>query len=283
MMDNHKTKTSFSTDQYEKRLIIFIDIVGFKNFILSNYKNGNEEVVKELTQFFQQKVSEGGEWIQEGAQAFKPSFNFFSDSIVISYPLNFLTKVMEEIKKKFSKPDSGNKWDAEKFLLLNGAVTSATSMQLHALKYGLLTRGCVTIGDIYHKKNTWYGPGLIEAYTHESKIAIYPRVILSKGCFEYFRNEVINDEGNSWMQDTDGYFYINYIEWLNNKTEFDSDFCKAHHQLREIIIQNIDALDSQKDVYELQKWEWLALYFNRHKKEHLKAKPDDKFSKDIKI
>ena len=282
-MDNQKTKTSFSTDHYEKRLIIFIDIIGFKNFILSNYEVGNEKIVKELTHFFQQKVSEGGEWVQEGAQVFKPSFNFFSDSIVISYPLDFLENVIEQLEEEFQLPDPNSMWDAEKFLLLNCAVTSATSMQLHALKYGLLTRGCVTIGDIYHKKNTWYGPGLIEAYTHESKIAIYPRVILSKGCLDYFRNEVNNDACNSWMQDTDGYFYINYIEWLNNRTEFDSDFCKAHHQLREIIAQNIGELDGQKDVYELQKWEWLASYFNMHKKERLKTNPGEKLSKDILI
>ena len=139
----------------------------------------------------------------------------------------------------------------------------------------------MTIGDIYHNKNTWYGPGLIEAYTHESKIAIYPRVILSKDCFEYFENEVINDECNSWIQDADGFFYISYIEWLNNNTKFDPDFCKAHHQLRKIIVNNIAALDTQKNVYELQKWKWLALYFNGHKKERLKAKPEEKLSKDI--
>ncbi|RWX44206.1 hypothetical protein H206_01971 [Candidatus Electrothrix aarhusensis] len=276
-MSNHETKKTFSTDQYEKRLIIFIDVIGFKNFILSNYKNGEEEVIKEFTYFFQQKVSEGGEFIRKDDHVFQPTFNFFSDSIVITYPLNCFAGV---IKVEFSELDSDDKRDAERFLLLNCAITSVTSMQLHALKFDLLTRGCVTIGDIYHKKNTWYGPGLIEAYTHESKIAIYPRVILSKNCFEYFGNELVLGEGDL-MQDTDGYFYINYIKWLNIKTEFGSDFCKAHHQLREIIVRNIKVLGAQGKVYELQKWEWLALYFNSHKKRRLETNPDEKLSSDI--
>lgn len=279
-MSSHKIEIPFSTDRYEKRLIIFIDLLGFKNYILSNHGDGKEEAVKALTSHFQEQVSEGAKYIKGNAHSYKPTFNFFSDTIIISFPLELFNAPAEHKIFK-SKAYPNNELNIDKFRLLFSASHSICDIQLHSLQHGLLTRGCVTIGDIYHNKNTWFGPGIIEAYEHESEIAIYPRVILSKSAFEYFKNEVITDQNSSWVQDSDGYFYVNYIAWIH--TKLNTDFCKAHHELREIIVSNIEDLSDQKKYNELQKWQWLSVYFNTYSNDKLKTVHGAELSESIEI
>ena len=256
----------FSTERYERRLIIFIDLIGFKNYVLSNYREGNEADVKNFTAHFQHQVCEGAKYIKGKSHSFKPSFNFFSDTIVISLPLE-LFNAPDHLKTFKSADYPEHEINIDKSRLLCFAIIKVSEIQFYSLQNGLLTRGCLTVGDIYHNQNTWFGPGIIDAYEHESKIAIYPRVILSKSAFEYFENEIITDKNSSFIRDSDGFFYVNYIAWVHK--EFNSDFCDAHCTLREIIVKNLESLRSQKMHKELQKWEWLAFYFNKYTDETL--------------
>jgi hypothetical protein len=58
--------------------------------------------------------------------------------------------------------------------------------QLGAAINGFLLRGGVTIGDLIHKDEAVFGPGLNRAYYLESKIAMYPRIILDPLYMEEF-------------------------------------------------------------------------------------------------
>jgi len=53
------------------------------------------------------------------------------------------------------------------------------------LKIGFLCRGGISKGLLYHEKNNAFGPAMLEAYHLESKQAIYPRIILSKGVQDF--------------------------------------------------------------------------------------------------
>jgi hypothetical protein len=72
-----------------------------------------------------------------------------------------------------------------------GANTSQLLMQLAiwqlgAAITGFLMRGGVTIGDLIHENEAVFGPGLNRAYYLESKIAMYPRIVLDPLCMEEF-------------------------------------------------------------------------------------------------
>lgn len=279
MMSNSEIEIPLSTDRYERRLIVFIDLIGFKNFVLSNHGDGKEESVKELTSYFQKKVSEGLAILRGNVSRVIPAFNFFSDSLIISYPLEKPLGTPDEAKVFFGNV-CGEKASIDKFQLLFGVHCDIADIQLHALQHGLLTRGCVTLGDIYHNQDTWFGPGIIDAYEHESKIANHPRVILSKSGYEYFENEMIAvKESSIVIQDSDGYFYINYMGGVI--TKLDDDFCKAHHKLREIIVGNMKVLSDPSKYKELQKWQWLASYFNKYRNEKLLVAHGEKLSEEI--
>jgi hypothetical protein len=58
--------------------------------------------------------------------------------------------------------------------------------QLGAAINGFLMRGGVTVGDLIHEDEAVFGPGLNRAYYLESKIAMYPRIVLDPLCMEEF-------------------------------------------------------------------------------------------------
>lgn len=52
------------------------------------------------------------------------------------------------------------------------------------LRLGFLARGGIARGLVYHREGKILGPALLEAYRLESRVAIYPRVILSPAVVE---------------------------------------------------------------------------------------------------
>lgn len=247
-MTDEQDLISFSTESYEKRLIIFIDILGFKNFIDENKSSAGVDLIKEITIHFQEKCSEGHMTL---TRCYKETFNFFSDTIIITLPFYlFNAGVIPEVNINV---------DNLRYLHLISIYTA--DIQNHLLKYGLLSRGCVHIGDIYHNKNTWFGPGLVEAHEHESKLAIYPRVIFTKTAAAHFQVELDKSHAREFPKDPfDGRYYVNPFSWIH--CHFDGEFAEALDSAKLIIIKNLDELNECNKTKALEKWIWIAKYFN---------------------
>ena len=77
----------------------------------------------------------------------------FSDSIIISYP--------------------ANKEDGLFLLLIN-----IIHLQLELGALGIMIRGGIAIGGVYHDGRMVFGPAMNEAYMLESRRAVYPRVVI---------------------------------------------------------------------------------------------------------
>ena len=60
-------------------------------------------------------------------------------------------------------------------------------IQAELARHGYLIRGAITVGDLYIDEDMVFGPALIEAYDAESKLAIFPRVILCKNAVKEFK------------------------------------------------------------------------------------------------
>ena len=59
------------------------------------------------------------------------------------------------------------------------ACNMASKIALHALDVGLLVRGGLTIGRLYHSEGVVFGEAMIDAHRLESTVAIYPRIAVS--------------------------------------------------------------------------------------------------------
>ena len=138
---------------YEKRIVAFLDILGFSTMIedskvdttLRTQIKNAMEIIYRVKEYYSD--NEGFE------QATGIKVTTFSDSIIISYP--------------------ANKEDGLFLLLIN-----IIHLQLELGALGIMIRGGIAIGDVYHDGRMVFGPAMNEAYMLESRRAVYPRVVI---------------------------------------------------------------------------------------------------------
>ena len=152
--------------EYQKAIVTFIDILGFSNMVRSEECHSIYKKIALLNTFNNRKqLEEGGcKECYEGRN--KPSSFSFSDSIVRVRP------IYEDHENDVLNVYLGDE--------LADEIWDMGYMQIELLKYNILLRGGISIGDIYfnNDKSVIYGDALIDAYKLESNVAKYPRIIL---------------------------------------------------------------------------------------------------------
>lgn len=227
---------------YQRRVIAFIDILGFKSHINKTviddeYKERLFKALRFILDF--QKDNEEG--ILE-LKSMGKEVTVFSDSIVISYPLTIPSAI---------------------FMIMIDII----HIQLELAFKELVFRGSITIGDVHHDSNLIFGPGLVKAYELESKCAIYPRIILEEETIiEGVENRVnpnIKEELGYIFglikEDEDGFYYIDF---LKQRQELDEDeyYILCLKTLKKVIKYE---LDNCTDPSIIQKYKWLKNYYNK--------------------
>ncbi len=175
---------------YERRLILFIDFLGFKEVVAATEHNpaGLERLIAAMDE-----IGRLGE-----ASIFESQrVTQFSDSVVMSY------RVTER---------SGVFW------MINSIALTVISL----VDRGFLVRGAVTIGDLHHTSRHVVGPAMVKAYEMESKVACHPRVIIDPEVLALARRQRSEhhsaDEEEEYVrgfisEDTDGQLFIDYTSW----------------------------------------------------------------------
>ena len=211
---------------YEERMVIFIDILGFKDIVSRSvndegllsfihesiksisgrsvendtYKNipwvpidssnGNLNVITPTHQDFDKEVRT--KW--------PISITHFSDCIVMSAPIN-----------------------------INGScdllIRAVNELMYSFFDRGILLRGGISIGKLVHESSgVLFGPGLIEAYQLESNEAKYPRLVVSKSSREKFE-EIFHDIYLELFKDSsDGYLTTNVLQVIRFKLLSQGEF-----------------------------------------------------------
>jgi len=143
---------------YEKRLVAYLDILGWSEACkvetdrvataakaihdaANDYSTETKDRIVRLSDEIKGETNPMYMAVQAGA---------FSDNYVLSMPVGFGFRILQ----------------------------SAAALSIKLLQLGFLTRGGVTIGEIYHRDNVVFGPALIEAVALE-KEAHYPRLLCS--------------------------------------------------------------------------------------------------------
>jgi hypothetical protein len=80
------------------------------------------------------------------------------------------------------------------------------------LAEGILTRGGVVQDKAYHNGRVLFGPGIVEAYTLESEVAKYPRILVTqsvrRAVWAYHKGIW---KGQLLMRDIDGCWFVNLL------------------------------------------------------------------------
>lgn len=181
-------------ETYQKCIIAFLDILGFKNII-------NTKAFDEIKNIFLSIIPQEELMIALGRVADYTDKNLLrynatlretkvhvmSDSIVIAAPVG-----------------------APEALTVVIDVCNMIQEQLYSLDTPIFLRGAIAEGDFYLDKHLIFGKGLVDAYIAQENYAIYPRIILSDNLVA--GREISVDGQESLPKDDDGYYYINTLE-----------------------------------------------------------------------
>lgn len=168
--------------------IAYFDILGAKDLINSD----DSELYLNYIHNLYNDAIEAIKLLYEEINKIEIKVKIFSDNIVIAIP-----------KTEDAKSDK----EAVKRSLI---IDIASYFQVLAYKYSLLTRGSIVIGDLYIDNNFVYGKGLVRAYELESRIAIYPRIIIDEKYIDIFK--LSNYIRKYINKDFDGVDFLNSFE-----------------------------------------------------------------------
>ncbi len=275
---------------FENRIIAFIDILGTKALL---HDDKRKEILPKLIGDFAKLITEGGieeKNVSKSLFLFDPTWRSviedigtdtenqrkirshkfdiaaFSDHIVISFPYNpednLILKKLGHLKMLIA------------------------DLCIKAFECGIVLRGAITKGELYHKGGVVSGRALVEAYEMEEKCAIYPRVILSDSIAALIKNNA----ANGFRRAEDGFYSIDWLYWVvllhhpelvevtddEGNTIYESDGFTPKFEPTDKIISEInpDGALMVKQAVESQinsaiengiigKWRWLASYYNQ--------------------
>lgn len=182
---------------YRPCLVSFFDILGFRDII----KTQSADEIASLMGLFQRAAQ-----IEDRTAATFEAQSFqFSDCIVRMIPLD------SEANKTYP---SG---------ILFFEVLAIVHAALEMANRGVLVRGGLTLGDAYFSGSTMFGPAMVRAYELESRVAIYPRVVIDPSVIEALKREPllkkdtnrVADEVADIMElirrDADGVWFIDFL------------------------------------------------------------------------
>ena len=232
------TKIMSDIPEYEEKIVAFIDILGFSNLIKS--LDDEPELHELLYSSLETIKSFKTDSESEDTVTSEYEVSCFSDSIVIS----------------------GNSYE------LSGVVWAICWLQLQLLTRGILIRGAITKGKLIHSNDILYGQGMLKAYELESKVSVYPRVILDPEM-----NFSVPKEHSfpiSFLkEDVDGLYYVDPFSFPGAIGKPCPAICSQHCDEETILqcdscgyLSNIseyieDSLQKIKHAGQLAKWQWL--------------------------
>ncbi len=209
-------------DNFTERIVAFIDILGFKNLV--NQSMESEETARRLHRaleliYERKRENESDNFM--GMQKYGVEVSVFSDSAIISYPIDYEGGLF--------------------FILLD-----IIHLQLDLASFGILIRGAIAMGPLYHHGQIAYGPAMNRAYLLKSKYAVMPRIIIEeetiieeigKTCALQHTVEMEAKYVLSCIkEDSDGFYFLDILRQDSELTVFgDEYYCWLKKYFNEVV------------------------------------------------
>jgi hypothetical protein len=210
---------------YESRYVLFIDILGFKNMIQSG--EWSPGAIVAALRKAERTAGEDGVRIRASQ---------FSDSIIMSVPD-----------------------DEFGFYSITSA---AFFLAIELVQHGVLLRGGISKGRIYHNENICFGPAVLSAYALEQR-ATFPRVVLEANLLDRAKwpDSMDASEKREYRHhnvpfDRDGQRFVDYFHHTH-EGEFDAGWAglqKHYEKLSDLVM----AQANNEDPRIREKYDWLS-------------------------
>lgn len=243
---------------YEEQFTAFIDFLGFSEVSKETDDTSRLKVLNLLLSLsaLRSEFAIQSAPIESGGTSHRiiPAISTFSDHIVISYPL-------ERIARDVG-PSSNDR--AVAFFILSGFSRLLRSIAAAALRLGFLIRGGATIGMLYHSRGVVFGEAMIEAFEIESRIAVYPRVVLSQRITSRptwaAHNEII--VGNDGLHHLD-YFTMLLLSAAQPGNDYAQRTKAFFNDVVSVVAAKLSEFQRDGRLKELAKWTWFARELRR--------------------
>lgn len=223
----------------DDHVLFYLDLLGFKNAV----RDPTSERSALLTELLNDLATLRGDFdfkeeVLDNGKKFtmRAAVSTFSDHIAISCP----TKDLE-------RPDGAGLGSAltEKLISIFAG---------RAIGLGLLVRGGATVGPLFHEGGVLLGEALIEAYELESRVASYPRIVVSRKLY----SRVEPGFGNLFLvKDHDGITHFNYVRQMILRASEPGEKRAAWlADVRRASTENIDRFEREERWNEFSKWVW---------------------------
>lgn len=168
-------KTPKITPCYRQSIVVFLDVLGFKDRIkTAKTKDEVKNIFDILTYINMWNTGDGlNMFIEEKDFCYESyllnknidyskikselNISYFSDSLVVTLP--------------YDEAEFNNKL----FLIIRSTAYLISKLAM----VNFFIRGGISIGKMFHEDNVFFGPAFLSAYDLEEKNAHYPRVVLS--------------------------------------------------------------------------------------------------------
>ena len=188
--------------KFRKVVVIFIDILGSQTRINFDEWYNVISVFSRMVER-EKELDNNHPWT-----VYKREIHVFSDCAYIIYDYK---DDIEDSRK-------------DMYELMGIACYNTEKVLYEFLKNGFIARGAITYGDLFYdnEKNIWFGPAMNPAYFLESKLAIFPRIIIdpeyAEKLFEFnetkyrmsTEQKMVN--GEILYRDMDDFVYLNYLD-----------------------------------------------------------------------
>jgi hypothetical protein len=250
-----KIKNTEKTMGYEKRVVAFIDILGFKEAIKKSNEDENEfnrirGTLTELKEFFIQPTDHYEIEINRKLGADTQTLQV-SDSLVIS-------RLVQE--------------QGGIFYML-----SDCAFAIHLLiNNGFLCRGAIKVGNMYHKDTTLFGQAFVDAYIAESEEAL-PVIKFDEQLFEIIKqfpgsaNKGYEDWEVSFVKKNckkleSGEYFLDYFTDYDDRVGGGEGSASIHYSDLKNIIE--EGLKLPTDCSAYKKYQWAKEQFNKTAKNY---------------
>jgi hypothetical protein len=242
-----RTEVAFMTSaSYRECVVTFFDMLGFSEMVR---KAAPEEILSHVRVF--QDTGRVDDDLGEVLEA--RSFQF-SDCIVRVTPI-----------------DSASNRETPGGLLFH-EILHIVHAQMEMARRGVYVRGGVTVGNMYFSGSEMFGPAMLKAYALESKMAIYPRVVVDPLLVErmktdpLLRKDTNSGDGESrfvkplLLRDADGLWFVDFLRSAESEVDHPAlydELLSMHKAAVESRLAACPVVDSLA-----QKSLWAATYHN---------------------
>lgn len=266
----------------KRGIVSFIDILGFRDLV-KNHPDDSD---------FLLKIFQGIEWCYHD---YKLSMDDLDESFDVVHTLqSFSDSIVSTVTTKESV-----EVQLREFLsMFEIEVQHLAFVQYQMfVDYGILIRGAISFGNIYHESNILFGEGMISAYEMESKLALFPRIIIDPKIIELiekYANEIgrFPDEIEKFQdtmfipsemykqirKDNDGLYFIDFLNLKDVKgywyVPIKPDIPKIFSPYKNKLIEKLNELKNQPEKIKV-KYNWLKQYYNSMVSSNCKFFPDN--------